>query len=210
MPKLIIEKLSKSFDKNVLFENLTISLNAGDYVMVHGDNGAGKTTLLKIIAGLIKQDQGTLTFLQCSRKKIGYQTANLDSFYSRLSAHDNLIYYLGLKGFSYKDSKELIFNYFKYTQLDKKILNQKFFNLSSGQKKLLSFIRAVIIKPEIILFDEPYTFLDKNTKLIVKDMILNDHNESIKIMVNHDANYEANKNKSIILGNYSSNISGEM
>ena len=89
MPKLIIEKLSKSFDKNVLFENLTISLNAGDYVIVHGDNGAGKTTLLKIIAGLIKQDQGTLTFRVL--KKNWLSNCKFRQFYSRLTAHDNLI-----------------------------------------------------------------------------------------------------------------------
>ena len=120
-------------------------------------NGSGKTTLLKILKKISLPDHGKIIFSsEINEKDISLQASNENTFFPRLTARENLEFFLGMKGYSLEESYKL----FGAFCLSKDILNSRFFNLSLGEKKKLSLIRAFIGQPKIILLDEPTVSLD--------------------------------------------------
>ncbi|UXV38790.1 ATP-binding cassette domain-containing protein [Staphylococcus simulans] len=175
---LRLKCLNKSFDKkHMVINNLSISIDDGIHCII-GKNGAGKTTLLNLISSLIFPDSGDIAI---DEKSI-YKHKNLRSnifyvpiepfFYERLSAKENLLLICSLfeKHIDISDIK----NIFKMVNLEINVLNNPVYTFSSGMKQKLNFASMLLVKPYIILLDEPFNALDYETQekfsLLLKEM----------------------------------------
>tara|TARA_X000001036_G_scaffold335951_1_gene314866 strand:- start:2720 stop:3625 length:906 start_codon:yes stop_codon:yes gene_type:complete len=159
-----ISKTFRSYDlfkkgENHVLNNISFKIRKGDILGLIGKNGSGKTTLLKIILNLIEQSGGDVTISNRSKKYLAYVNSNSRSFFWRISARDNLVFYGKLLDLSIKeidssiDKLSIEFNV-------SNILDIPFMKLSSGQMQVFNTIRALLRQPDYIFLDEPTTSLD--------------------------------------------------
>lgn len=179
---LYVKNLSKSFNQNTIFSNINFEVSGSEILFLMGRNGIGKSTMLKIIAGIIFQDAGTITFNNSSTYKdeLGYLSTNERSFFNRLTAYENIIYFSAMRGIPFDSLKRKIKDFSERLSISEEILSSKFMKLSTGQKKKISIIRALIHDPKLILLDEPTESLDMSTKESFHHILLNNEflNES--------------------------------
>lgn len=156
-----LKEVGKSFYKakklSFRLKNINLSVAESQLIIVKGPNGSGKTTLLKLLKKISLPDDGEIIFSsEINEEDISFQASNENTFFPRLTARENLEFFLGMKGYSLEESYKL----FDAFCLSKDILDSRFFNLSLGEKKKLSLIRAFVGQPKIILLDEPTVSLD--------------------------------------------------
>lgn len=177
-----LNNISKSFykknssgntSKHEVLKKINLKINKGDFFAFEGINGCGKTTLQKIIKNIIYPDGGCLIMGNgMDSSKISYVSQNIRSFFLNLSLEKNINFFLGhQEGIlcdEYKNHLLRGFNLLEHKET-------KVSNMSSGQVKKLSIIRGLLLKPKLLLLDEPFTFLDKNSK----DFLLAELRESI-------------------------------
>ena len=192
MKELFAEKISKSFSGKILFKDLTIKLNYGNLLLIHGPNGVGKSTLLKVILGVISADSGRQEYLKDNnfRNIVGYASSNPNSFFNRLSVMDNLLFFLTIRGFSKNDSINMISQFLEKLNIDPESLKKEYMYLSLGDRKKISLLRSLVHDPKIILFDEPMSSLDAKSQKSFKKYIaeLSSLRNKIVIIVTHNIN----------------------
>ena len=172
---MIIKSISKIFFRKTLFQrqsvkvlkNINFSLNEGDIFGITGPNGAGKTTLFKIILNLIEPSSGKIDLDRRGSKYLAYINTNSRSFFWRLSARDNLIFHGKLLDLSLDEINESIKSLSEKFDV-KNILDTPFMKLSSGQMQTMIIIRALLKKPDYLIFDEATSSMDveKSTKAL--------------------------------------------
>ncbi|GAA6167811.1 ABC transporter ATP-binding protein [Sessilibacter corallicola] len=144
--------------KNWVINNLTFDLYKGEVLGVIGKNGAGKSTLLRLIADIVKPNQGDIWRKPKTRAQL--LTLGL-GFNNQLSGADNAIMSLVILGKSIKEAKSLISNIKDFSELDD-LLNYPVSTYSSGEKARLGFAIAIQAKPDILLLDEMLGVGDKD------------------------------------------------
>ncbi len=161
---LEIKNLKKTYNNKSVLDDISINLESGINVIV-GLNGTGKSTLLKSISGIIKVDSGKIilkgrdiTNLPPEKRNIGY-VPQQPYLFSHMSIRDNIMYGLKKKSEIPEDIKEAI----KFLEMDK-YLDLKPSKLSGGYKSRTSLLRALAIKPELMILDEPTSSLDIYSK----------------------------------------------
>ncbi len=179
-----VKNISKTFTSYTIFNraenhvlnNINFKIRKGDILGLIGKNGSGKTTLLKIILNLIEQSSGDVIISNRSEKYIAYVNSNSRSFFWRISARDNLLFYGKLLDLSIQEidsSIDKLSNEFNVSN----ILDIPFMKLSSGQMQIFNVIRALLRQPDYIFLDEPTTSLDlessNNLLRILKKYLLN-------------------------------------
>ncbi|AAL80129.1 ABC transporter ATP-binding protein [Thermococcus litoralis DSM 5473] len=181
---LVVKDLNVEYDNVKVLKGISFALNSGEKAIILGTNGAGKTTLLKSLLGLIPIKSGKIQI--CGKpyeKVVGEKkvSTNLESVYK-------LVYSIKVSELIdlYCDLKEIpsqqILNFIKEMKLEH-ILEKKFYNLSSGEKKCLTNLLAFFTDSKLILLDEPFEGLDPwRTNKTVE--ILNSLKSSI-IMTTH-------------------------
>ena len=171
LQKLEAENLSKSFNGNCLFKDLSINLTIGDFMLINGDNGVGKSTLLKVLLGLIKSDTGLQNYLLNNnfKRSSGYISSNLNSFFNRLTVEQNLNFFLNMRGIS----EDVLHEVMNELSINKNILKKDYMYLSSGERKKILILRALSHKPSILFMDEPFNYLDAKFKSNLLDYISN-------------------------------------
>ena len=170
-----IKSISKDFFKRTflkkervkVLKDVNFNLNKGDVLGITGPNGAGKTTLFKIILNLIEPSSGEIDLDKRSSKYLAYINTNSRSFFWRLSPRDNLIFHGKLLDLSLDEINaniEILSEQFKV----KSILDNPFMKLSSGQMQIMIIIRALLKKPDYLIFDEATSSMDveKSTKVL--------------------------------------------
>lgn len=168
-----VQGLYKSFAGQPLYENFSLDLPNNQLISIFGPNGCGKSTLINMISGLIPFDRGEILIhgKPIRRAKIGYVFQNYrDSMFPWMSAYDNIAYPLQVKGMSAKDCRDRVerlietFN----IRLD---LKRYPYSFSGGQQQLVSILRALVADPEVLFLDEPFSALDFETTLFVRDKL---------------------------------------
>lgn len=156
--------LTKQYNKNVVLDNVNITIKKGDIYGLIGRNGAGKTTLMKIITTLASPTSVTFElFNTCSendelfdnKKRVG-SLIEYPAFYPNLSAYDNLKYYTIQRGIVDKNQINKVLELVNLTGTGKK----KVKTFSLGMKQRLGIALAILNSPDFVILDEPINGLD--------------------------------------------------
>ncbi|MGN7233638.1 ATP-binding cassette domain-containing protein [Priestia megaterium] len=186
-----IKNLVKKFDNKVLFSNLNLVINDGDFVIFSGPSGCGKTTLLNMVGAIEKLDKGEIIVdgVDVTQKKnhLNYFRTKIGFLFQNFALVDNKTVKENLKLVRKNAKTDLsIEKALRIVGLEEK-LNQKVYTLSGGEQQRVALARLMLKKCDIILADEPTGSLDKKNAEIVLDILkkLNEQGKTI-ILVTHD------------------------
>jgi len=198
--KLIeVENVSKSFGKNKVLQDISLTLSEGETLTVLGKSGVGKSVLLKVIVGLMPMDSGIVKYegrsiaettekeLNDIRKNIGFLFQG-GALFDSMTVGENLNMVLHKHtDFPLEEREALIIRALELVGLSDKI-DEMPSALSGGQKKRAGLARSIVLKPKLILYDEPTTGLDPITASSIAEMILSLQTELkvAAIVVTHD------------------------
>ena len=208
-----IEHLEKSFGANAVLKDINVELENGENLVVFGKSGSGKSVLIKCLVGLIVPDAGKVAILGADisklsikelnelRKKIGFLFQS-GALYDSMTVRENLIFPLrGNKQLKEEDKNALAEDVLENVGL-KEAIDKMPSELSGGMRKRVGLARTLILKPEIILYDEPTTGLDPITSKEISQLILDVQKKykASSIIITHDvACAEITSNKMLIL-----------
>ncbi|SNS31688.1 ABC transporter ATP-binding protein [Tropicimonas sediminicola] len=170
---ITIRGLTKTFGDTVLYEDFDLDLPRGKVVSIFGPNGCGKSTLINMISGIMDYDAGTILFdgKTARETKIGYVFQNYrEAGFPWLRAIDNIRYplkFLRLTKAEQDARIEKLLASFNVS-ID---LNRYPYELSGGQQQLVSIMRALVIDPEVLFLDEPFSALDYEMTLFLRDKL---------------------------------------
>lgn len=171
---LELKDVSKSFGSNEVLKDINLNIENGDIVSLLGPSGCGKTTLLNLILGLKNVTSGKIIFnnqeiQHQSMQKRGFNIVFQDfCLFPHLDAYNNIIY--GLKNQKKDPNSKEVTDLIELLEL-RPHLRKKIHELSGGQKQRVSIARTVVMKPKILLMDEPLSALDGVIKESIKEMI---------------------------------------
>lgn len=171
---LTLENISKQYNNNPVLENINLEIQSGEIVSLLGQSGSGKTTLLNIILGLTKMDSGRIYYhhedlTNVKMKERGFNIVFQDyALFPHLNAYENIVY--GLKNKKSAVSKSELQEYIDFLELGPH-LDKKISQLSGGQKQRVALARTLVMKPRILLLDEPLSALDGVIKESIKERI---------------------------------------
>ena len=176
---IIIKDLNKSYNNQLILENLSLQINTGCIFGLLGANGAGKTTLVSILNQLIKKDSGSIKIYGFDLEKNSNEIKNISSyipqtyaFYPNLTSYENLEFFGALYGLSGEKLKQQINYCIEVTSLEK-FINKRAFTYSGGVKRRLNIAIGLLNSPKIIYFDEPTVGIDPQSRKYILDVIKN-------------------------------------
>ena len=173
---IIITDLCKTFDDNEVLKNVNITLKDNSIYCLMGTSGIGKTTFLRILMGLEHADSGSISGIDTQSISCMFQE---DRLILNLSAIDNVRIVLRGK----TNRKEIRNNLLSI--LPDESLDMPVSSLSGGMKRRVALARALSYPGKLILLDEPFTGLDKDTKLNVINYILKMRNNRTLLIATH-------------------------
>jgi ABC-2 type transport system ATP-binding protein len=184
---LIINNISKSFDKVQALRDLNLEVQEGELFGLIGPDGAGKTTLFRIMASLILPDAGSCSMLGFDtvkdyreiRRMIGYMPGRF-SLYMDLTVEENLDFYARVFGTSMEANYDLVREVFEQIAPFRKRRAGK---LSGGMKQKLALSCALIHRPRVLILDEPTTGVDAVSRQEFWEMLKKIQAEGITIVV---------------------------
>ncbi|MFH1048637.1 MAG: metal ABC transporter ATP-binding protein [Patescibacteria group bacterium] len=199
--KAIIEadNLTVCYGSSEAIKDITFSVYSGDFVGLTGPNGSGKTTVIKALLGLLPITKGKISLFGQTQKsftdwgKIGYLPQKLSSLNPLFPASVEEVVFLGLLSkkkmlkIITKDDKEKvqkILNVLEISDLKNKTLSE----LSGGQQQRVMLARSLVAEPDVLIFDEPSTALDPESREAFFALIqkLNKENGIAIILITHD------------------------
>ena len=182
-----VKNLVKSFDKKVILDNISFKVDDGKILSIVGFSGSGKSTVLKLISGLLEKDSGEIITTGGDIAMVFQYSALFDS----LNVFDNMSVALqerkDLRGKdTQKELEKIVAEKLELVGLSG--IEDKFpSELSGGMQKRVSFARAIVTEPKIILYDEPTAGLDPISSTLIEDYIVRLKNEThaASIVVTH-------------------------
>lgn len=195
-----IRGLEKSFGNNHVLRGVDLDLYRGENLVVLGRSGTGKSVLIKIIAGLLKPDAGTVMVLGENiahlddkallqlRLKIGFSFQS-SALYDSMTVRENLEFPLqrNSRQLGKKEIDNAVKEVLEDVGLQEKI-NQYPSELSGGQRKRIGIARTLIMRPKIMLYDEPTAGLDPVTSVEINSLIneVQERYNTSSIIITHD------------------------
>ncbi len=187
--KLIVKNLSKTFGKKEVLKNASYTFDQGEVYALLGRNGAGKTTLFKLITDSIVKDSGEV-LLEIDGKTSPLDFKDVFFMVSEpelpkfLTGREFISFFIEANKENIKDTKDLD-SYFSLVDLDIDDSNRLIQDYSTGMKNKLQMLMFLILRPRVILMDEPLTSLDVVIQLQMKKIIREIHKDHIIIFSTH-------------------------
>lgn len=190
MPYLTANNLNLTIDGKTILQDVSFHVNKGEFLSILGPSGCGKTTIMRILIGLLKPDKGSVTLedkditnAAPSKRNMGIVFQNY-ALFENMTVYENIAYAAKIK---YADYQENINKLIVVMGLEEH-KNKKPFELSGGQQQRVAIARTLAVNPEIILFDEPMSALDVDTKLELRKELkdLQKKFGSTMIYITHD------------------------
>lgn len=171
---LQLKNIRKSYDGKVILDSISLDINDGEIVSILGPSGSGKTTLLNAILGLTEIDGGQIIFDGKDLTNVPMKDRDFNivfqdyALFPNLNAYENIVY--GLRNKPGISSAEEVQELISLLGL-KEHLNKRIDQLSGGQKQRVALARTLVMKPKILLLDEPLSALDGVIKESIKERI---------------------------------------
>ena len=176
MSSVIMENIRKEFGRTLALDNFSVTIPEGSLVSLLGPSGCGKTTALRILAGLLKSDRGRTFFdtLDVSDKPASQRDIGMVfqaySLFPNMSARANVEFGLRTRKTPQAQIKKLVDDIFEIIGLTEH--QDKYpFQLSGGQQQRVALARAIVIRPKVLLLDEPLSALDAQVRTQLRDEI---------------------------------------
>jgi NitT/TauT family transport system ATP-binding protein len=185
-----VRGLCKSFAGSPLYTDFHLDLPRGKIVSIFGPNGCGKSTLMNMIAGLIPLDAGEILFDGKTLKetKIGYVFQNYrDALFPWITARDNIAYPLRRQGMKEADVQARVEELIKLFEIRFDLARYPY-ELSGGQQQTVCIMRALAPRPEVMFLDEPFSALDFEMTLFIREKLQEAHlaTGTTMVIVSHD------------------------
>lgn len=171
---LKLEHVKKVYNEIIVLNDINLEIEDGEIISILGPSGCGKTTLLNLILGMTQVDDGIITFhgediTNIPMEKRGFNIVFQDyALFPNLNVYQNITY--GLKNKPNISTKQEVDELIELLGL-KEHLTKKIEQLSGGQKQRTALARTMVMKPKILLLDEPLSALDGVIKESIKDRI---------------------------------------
>lgn len=186
--KIVIDRIHKSFGALPVVEDVSFDVRDGEFVAIVGPSGCGKSTLLNIMAGFERADLGAIRIDGVDRvgpSRNGIMISQHGSVFPWLTVHANLMF--ALSGTKHRNHRELADRYIEMVGLAG--FEQSYAHeLSGGMLKRVEIARALVVKPEILYMDEPFSALDALMSLKMQTelrRILDEERHTV-LLITHD------------------------
>ena len=190
-----IQHLSSGYDHKMVINDLSLDILECDFLCVNGPNGSGKTTFIKTLLGLLPVSKGAISFFRhgiiVPKLKIGYlpQISIIDRKFP-ISVSDVILFGLaGEKKWKKSFTQEEHEKVSEMAQLVglQTMEKQPIGKLSGGQLQRVLLARAIISSPEVLILDEPDTYMDKSFKKQLVEILHEINQQTAIIMISHQA-----------------------
>ncbi len=188
--RLIVSNLRKAFNRRLVFDGVSFTLEKPASIVITGRNGSGKSTLIKILAGVLSTSGGNF-FYEVGESKLDseniYKIIGLVSpyliLYDEFTAFENLHLFSKIRGI--KKSNEEIFDLLDQVGLYER-RNDLLRTFSSGMKQRMKYASALIHNPTVLLLDEPTSNLDDEGKKFVNKLIQDFKSNKILVVATNE------------------------
>ena len=195
-PIITFTNVSKRYGDTVVLSEIELEIPNEQTTVIVGQSGSGKTTLLRMVNGLIKPDSGRLEVfgdlvpeenIENFRRKIGYAVQGAGLF-PHVSVKENIVLIARLVGWSSQDLDERFEMLMRQMELPLDLSDRIPNELSGGQQQRVGLCRALMLKPKLLLLDEPFSAVDPLTRLELYEVVekLNTNEAVSIVMVSHD------------------------
>ncbi|MEM8666757.1 MAG: ABC transporter ATP-binding protein [Planctomycetota bacterium] len=199
-PLLEARELTVRFDKQLILSNINLSIHRGQTVAVIGESGCGKSVLMKTLIGLIQPTSGQVFLdgkdlsqmkqpeLVIARRRFGFVFQNAALFDS-MTVFDNVAFPLRqIENVSEAEISERVFRHLNEVGLPRNVTTKRPAELSGGMRKRVGLARALILTPEVVVYDEPTTGLDPIMSDVINELILETRRRYpvTSVVVTHD------------------------
>jgi NitT/TauT family transport system ATP-binding protein len=189
-PFISVRGLDKSFGRHVLYTGFDLDLPRGKFTTIFGPNGCGKSTLINMLSGLVPFDAGTVQIggKDFRSARIGYVFQNYrDSLFPWMRALENIEYPLRVRGVPRAEQRERVERLLAAFEITLD-LRRRTYELSGGQQQLVAILRALVADPEVLFLDEPFSALDYEMTLYIRDKLQTVFLETglTTVLVSHD------------------------
>ena len=171
-----IQHITKIFDNYKAVNDVNIDIKAGEFFTLLGPSGCGKTTLLKTIAGFYIQDEGEILFngknivnIPAHKRNIGMVFQNY-AIFPHMTVGENIAYGLKARNIKGEELKKKVIEALNMVELGD-LVDREPAKLSGGQQQRVALARAIVIRPSILLMDEPLSNLDAKLRLKMRNDI---------------------------------------
>lgn len=201
-PLLEVRDLSVTFGRQAVLRDINLKIPPGQTLVLLGESGCGKTVLIKNMIGLIRPSEGEVIFdgvdihalseqeLAKIRLRFGFVFQNAALFDSMTIAQNVAFPLRQLGRYSMDQIREMVVARLREVGLPESVLNKKPAELSGGMRKRVGLARALIMNPEVVLYDEPTTGLDPIMSDVINELIIRTRrrNPVTSVVVTHDMN----------------------
>jgi len=193
MKKIKIENVSKSFNGELILDNLSLEIPSGKFFTLLGPSGCGKTTLLRLIGGFEAVDSGRIylgnediTYLPVFQRRVNTVFQQY-ALFPHLSVFENVAYGLRVKKFKESEIKSKVMHMLSLVRLSGHEF-KNIANLSGGQQQRVALARAIVNEPDVLLLDEPLAALDFNLReqMLIELLDLQHNFGTTFVYVTHD------------------------
>ncbi|MCX2980482.1 ATP-binding cassette domain-containing protein [Halieaceae bacterium IMCC14734] len=196
MHAITFSAVTKSYDSRPVLQDINLAFETGKLTAIIGRSGCGKSTLLKLCNGLTQPDSGSIEVfgeslnylaLPTLRRRMGYAVQGTGLF-PHLNTRDNIALPAVAAGWSPDSISPRIDELLSLTQLSTDLLNAYPHQLSGGQQQRAGLCRAMLLRPEVLLLDEPFAAIDPITRFDIhqqlQDLLRNE--PTTVVLVTHD------------------------
>ena len=195
-PCVEFRDVSKRFGTLEVLHEISVSCPAGQTTAIVGASGSGKTTLLQLVNGVLTADAGEVrvfgepvpaTGVEKFRRGIGYAVQGA-ALFPHMTGRQNVTLVADLEGWSTEDMQERFSDLLRQMDLPEDVADRLPRELSGGQQQRLGLCRALMLKPKLLLLDEPFSAVDPITRVEIYDRFsyVKEHEGVSSLLVTHD------------------------
>ena len=187
-PVVVLDAIRKAYGSTIAIDDVSLSIQPGEFLTLLGPSGSGKTTCLRVIAGMIRPDRGRLTIagrdvsaVPMHRRNIGMVFQNY-SLFPHMTVAQNVAYPLRVRGVGGAEAARRVGAALELIRLSA-IGARRPDQLSGGQQQRVALARALVFEPDVLLLDEPLSALDRVLREEMQFELRRIHRETGKTMV---------------------------